>query len=187
MTLVDFILSYREKAAELKGKCFYCGEQTQKGIKESCALFQTMDHVIPKSAGTKHVDGHANRIVCCRKCNDLKEDLTLFEFKRRSGMVTFFAEQFLGVLIDELDDIHEVTRHIVLNRKCEGRTVKFNGKKVTRAVQLPLVFSRTGIIVIGAPVPAPPAPPSEGQMPLFDDPMVTIVFSGSPREGGGIQ
>jgi len=184
MILTEFILAFRERAAELKGKCFYCGIQTEKGIKESCALFQTMDHVIPKSAGTKHVDGHANRVVCCRKCNDLKEDLTLFEFKRRSGIVTFFAEQVLGVLIDELDDIEHVTKHTVHNRKVEGRTVRFNGKKVVRAVQMPLVFSRSGVIVVG--VPEPPRPPCEVQLRLFGDPMVTIVFSGSPSPGGGI-
>jgi hypothetical protein len=186
MILTEFILAFREKAAELKGRCFYCGVQTDKGCKQSAALFQTMDHVVPKSAGTKHVDGHANRVVCCRKCNDLKEDLTLFEFKRRSGMVTFFAETVLGVLIDELDDIQEVTRHTVHNRKVEGRTVKFNGKKVVRAVQIPLYFDRREAIFVGDPAPTPP-PPCEVQMPLlFDDPMVTIVFSGSPCQGGGI-
>jgi hypothetical protein len=153
MILIEFILAFREKAAELRGKCFYCGCQTQKGVKESAAIFQTMDHVIPKSAASKGVDGHANRVVCCRKCNDLKEDLTLFEFKRRSGIVTFFCEQVLGVLIDELDDIDQVTKHVIYNRRVEGRTVKFHGKKVVRAVQMPLYFGKCEPIFCGEAAP----------------------------------
>lgn len=187
MTLTDFILLFREKAAEFKGRCFYCGVQTDKGCKQSAALFQTMDHVIPKSAGTKHVDGHANRVVCCRKCNDLKEDLTLFEFKRRSGIVTFFAESELGVLIDELDDIQDVTRHTVFGRKQDGRTVRFHGKKVKRAVQIPLCFGKGEPLFVGSPAPQPLPPRSETQMLLqFEEPMADIVFSGSLGAAVGI-
>jgi hypothetical protein len=162
MILTEFILAFREKAAELRGKCFYCGAQTEKGLKESAVLFQTMDHVIPKSTWSRKgpdapvnlVDGHANRVVCCRKCNDLKEDLTLFEFKRRSGIMTFFAEQTLGVLIDELDDIDHWAKHVIYNRRVEGRTVKFHGKKVVRAVQMPLYFGKGEPIFCGEATPA---------------------------------
>jgi hypothetical protein len=130
MNLGDFILAYREKAAETKGRCFYCGKQTNKEGKEHYANYQTKDHVVPLSAKGTHT--FVNRVCCCRKCNDVKEDLTLFEFKERSGIETFFAETLLGVKIDDLTDIREVTQNVLTNRKIEGRCLKFKGKKVIR-------------------------------------------------------
>ncbi len=99
-------------------------------MKQSAVIFQTRDHVIPTSA--KGGDRRANKVVCCRKCNNIKEDLTLHEFKRRSGITLFFSESLLGQRIDDLSDIEEVTIHILNTRKIEGRSIKFNGKPEVR-------------------------------------------------------
>jgi hypothetical protein len=131
MTLVEFILAFKALEKETKGKCFYCGIQTERGsLKQSAAIYMTRDHVIPTSA--KGGDRRANKVVCCRKCNTIKEDLTLHEFKRRSGIVLFFAESLLGLRIDDLSDIEEVTYHILNTRKIDGRSIKFNGKPEPR-------------------------------------------------------
>jgi HNH endonuclease len=134
MTLSEFILAFRDRIKETKGKCFYCGNQTSKDGKESHAHFHTRDHVIPLSA--RGNDKYANRVVCCRKCNAIKEDLTLHEFKRRSGILTFYAETLLGTRIDDLTDIESVTAKIISSRKIEGRSIKFHGKPEHRSKQL---------------------------------------------------
>jgi len=116
MTLSDFILAFKALEKETKGRCFYCGVQTERGgLKQSAAIFQTKDHVIPTSA--KGGDRRANRVVCCRRCNKIKEDLTLYEFKRRSGIVLFYAEELLGLRINDLSDIEEITLSIITTRK----------------------------------------------------------------------
>lgn len=131
MTLSDFILAFKALEKETKGKCFYCGTQTERGgLKQSAAIFMTRDHVIPTSA--KGGDRRANKVVCCRKCNNIKEDLTLHEFKRRSGIAAFFAEELLGYRIDDLSDIEEITVSVLNTRKIEGRSIKFNGKPEIR-------------------------------------------------------
>jgi len=131
MTLIDFILAFKALEKETKGKCFYCGIQTERsGLKQSAQIFQTKDHVIPLSA--KGGDRRANKVVCCAKCNKIKEDLTLHEFKRRSGILVFYAETLLGLRIDDLSDIEEVTAHVLNTRKVEGRSIKFNGKPEIR-------------------------------------------------------
>jgi len=131
MTLCDFILAFKELEKKTTGKCFYCGVQTEKGgLKPSNALFMTRDHVIPTSA--KGGDRRANKVVCCRKCNSIKEDLTLQEFKQRSGISIFYAEALLGIRIVDLDDIEAVTAHIENTRKVEGRSIKFHGKTEPR-------------------------------------------------------
>ena len=135
MTLADFILAFRAKEKETKGRCFYCAIQTHKGVKETRAIFHTIDHVVPRSAKRLNDCNRANRVVCCRKCNNLKEDLTLFEFKRRSGITVFYGEQLLGIRIDDLDDIIEVTAFVIGNRMIEGRSIKFNGKAERRYCQ----------------------------------------------------
>jgi len=131
MTLEDFILAFRARERETKGKCFYCGTQTHKGAKESHSVFHTRDHVVPVSAKGKQA--RANRVVCCRKCNGIKEDLTLHEFKRRSGLAVFYAETLLSVRIDDLTDIEEITVHVIKHRRVEGRSIKFNGKPEPRS------------------------------------------------------
>lgn len=132
MTLSDFILAFKALEKETRGKCFYCGVQTERGsLKQSAAIYQTRDHVIPVSA--KGGERRANRVVCCRKCNTIKEDLTLHEFRRRSGIPVFYAESVLGCRIDDLSDIEAVTVHILNTRKIEGRNVKFNGKLIPRS------------------------------------------------------
>jgi HNH endonuclease len=131
MTLSDFILAFKALEKETLGKCFYCGIQTQKGgLKPSNAIFQTKDHVIPASA--KGGDRRANRVVCCRSCNKIKEDLTLQEFKRRTGAMLFYSETLLNVRIADLEDIETIDAHILNTRKVDGRSIKFHGKKEPR-------------------------------------------------------
>src|SRR5258708_1733640 len=131
MKLSDFILAFRAWEKETKGKCFYCGVQTERGgLKQSAAIYMTKDHVIPTSA--KGGDRRANKVVCCRACNKTKEDLTLHEFKRRSGIAVFYAEVLLGVRIDDLDDIEAVNFHIQNTRKAGGGSIKLNGKPELR-------------------------------------------------------
>jgi hypothetical protein len=117
MTLDEFIKSFRSQAAAVRGRCFYCGITTQRaGAKPTHAIFQTRDHVIPESIPdwTQFVESRV--VVCCRKCNSVKEDLTLQEFKVRTGLETFFSELFLGIRIEDLTDIETVTSHILNNR-----------------------------------------------------------------------
>ena len=136
MKLIDFIEAFRQQAPILKGKCFYCGVQTERsGLRQSAAIFMTRDHVIPTSA--KGGDRRANKVVCCRKCNTIKEDLTLHEFKRRSGITLFFAEGLLGVQIDDLDDIAVINAHVLNTRKIDGRSIKFGGKPEPRVRVIP--------------------------------------------------
>jgi len=136
VTLSDFILAFKALEKETRGKCFYCGIQTERsGLRQSAAIFMTRDHVIPTSA--KGGDRRANKVVCCRKCNSLKEDLTLQEFKQRSGITTFFAEGLLGVRIDDLDDIAVINAHVLNTRKIDGRSIKFGGKPEPRVRVIP--------------------------------------------------
>jgi len=122
MTLSDFILAFKALEKETQGKCFYCGIQTQKGgLKQSASTFMTKDHVIPVSA--RGSDRRANRVVCCRKCNKIKEDLTLHEFKSRSGITVFYVEVLLGIGINSLTDIEEITVAILDARKLTGRII----------------------------------------------------------------
>jgi HNH endonuclease len=136
MTLAEFVLAWRSLAPVVKGKCFYCGKQTSKEGKPKHAHYMTKDHVIPQSAMNTSMRGtrtpHGNCVVCCRKCNSVKEDLTMQEFKRRSGIQTFYAEEYLNVRIDDLTDITEVTLFIINARKIEGRSIKFNGRPELR-------------------------------------------------------
>jgi hypothetical protein len=136
MTLEDFIILFRSKEEITKGKCFYCGIQTNKAGKEHHRQYQTRDHVIPRSGGAaaSSRQSQANRVICCRKCNANKEDLTLHEFKRKSGMAVFYSEQLLEISIDVLDDIEIITNYIMTNRKIEGRVVKFDGKREVRTL-----------------------------------------------------
>lgn len=131
MKLIDFIEAFREEAPTLKGKCFYCGVQTNKSCKPHHALYQTKDHVVPISIKNWNQFGYC-KVRCCRKCNSIKEDLTLFEFKRRAKMEEFFAESHLGVRIETLEDIHDVTNFVMANRRIEGRCIKFDGKPEDR-------------------------------------------------------
>ena len=132
MKLIDFIQAFREQAPILEGKCFYCGVQTNKRCKPHNALYQTKDHVVPISIKDWSKFGYV-KVRCCRKCNSIKEDLTLFEFKRRAKIEVFFAETHLGVKIENLEDIDEVTNFVMANRRIEGRCVKFDGKPEHRS------------------------------------------------------
>lgn len=155
MTLEEFILAFKALEKETKGRCAYCGVQTHKGVKESASVFHTKDHVVPQSAKGPHV--RANKVVCCHRCNDIKEDLTLHEFKRRSGITVFYAERLIGVRIDDLSDIEEITGHIVALRKLEGRSIKFNGKPEKRTRTLTSTHFQPSCPFLG---PASPSPAS---------------------------
>lgn len=130
MTLAEFILAWRVLAPSIKGKCFYCGKQTSKDGKPHHAHFQTKDHVIPHSAkgDAMCMIAHGNRVVCCWKCNHIKSDYTMQEFKLRSGIKTFYAEEVLGVRVEDLSDIKEINHRIKTTRKVAERSIKFNGK-----------------------------------------------------------
>ena len=131
MTLSDFILAFKALEKETRGKCFYCGIKTERGsLKQSAAIYMTRDHVIPTSA--KGGDRRANKVVCCRTCNKVKEDLTLEEFKRRTGIAIFFSETLLGIRIEDLDDMEAINTSILSTRKIEGRSIKFGGKPEPR-------------------------------------------------------
>jgi len=129
MTLSEFVIAWKTLAPVVRGKCFYCGEQTSKDGKPGHTHFQTKDHVIPLSVGGKAV---CNKVICCWWCNRTKDDLTMQEFKLRSGIETFYAEEYLGVRIDDLSDIAEVTLHVMNARRVERRSIKFNGKPKPR-------------------------------------------------------
>jgi hypothetical protein len=128
MRLNDFIQAFRALDPVLEGKCFYCGVQTNKRCKPHHAVYQTKDHVIPASVKNWEQFVESRCVRCCRRCNSIKEDLTLFEFKRRAKIEEFFAETHLGVRIESLEDIHDVTNFVMANRRIEGRCVKFDGK-----------------------------------------------------------
>jgi hypothetical protein len=128
MRLNDFLQAFRALDPVLEGKCFYCGVQTNKRCKPHNALYQTKDHVIPVSCKGWEAYVESRCIRCCRKCNSIKEDLTLFEFKRRAKIDIFFAETLLDVRIENLEDIHVVTDFVMATRRKEGRVVKFDGR-----------------------------------------------------------
>jgi hypothetical protein len=133
MTLNDFIKAFRELDPVLQGACFYCGVQTRKqDALPHHAIYQTRDHVIPVSV--KHWDRFVESrcVRCCRKCNSIKEDLTLQEFKMVSETDEFFCEKLLGIRIEALEDIEEITKHIQTHRRIEGRSIKFKGKPLPR-------------------------------------------------------
>ena len=52
--------------------CYYCG----KGLHLKNA---TLDHVIPKSKGG--VNAYSNLVACCLRCNKLKANLSVEEFR----------------------------------------------------------------------------------------------------------
>jgi len=67
------------------GRCWYCGVQTNP-----FRDFQ-VDHVIPVSAfGTNDVE---NLVPSCRKCNHVKANLSLEEFREWQSVELFWFEQ----------------------------------------------------------------------------------------------
>jgi hypothetical protein len=127
MTLAEFILTWRALDHVVRGRCFYCGVQTRRGgLKPSNAIFQTKDHVIPSSA--EGCPRRANCVICCRRCNSMKDNLTMQEFRQLSGIAVFFAEKTLGLRVDDLDDIAEVTSFVMNRRRPGRRSIKCNGR-----------------------------------------------------------
>lgn len=58
--------------------CHYCGVgMTKRGTKEHRSA--TVDHIIPKSRGGNSAP--INTVVCCRKCNGEKGNLTGVEYR----------------------------------------------------------------------------------------------------------
>lgn len=83
------------------GLCWYCGTLVLVGI--------GIDHIIPRSKGGS--DAIENLVPCCKKCNDLKSNRTLEEFRRVSACrVKFTPEQ--QVLLEELGMFSRINKHI---------------------------------------------------------------------------
>lgn len=69
----------------LYGKCGYCGEDMGE--------YPTIDHKKPKSDGG--TDDSTNTLPCCIRCNNLKANLSLSQFRRqvlRYGDKFFFED-----------------------------------------------------------------------------------------------
>jgi 5-methylcytosine-specific restriction endonuclease McrA len=63
--------------------CFYCGEPLNK-------FTRTRDHVVPKSKGGRKT------VSCCKRCNILKADLSVEEFRLllyKHSTIEFYGEQ----------------------------------------------------------------------------------------------
>ena len=56
-----------------EGKCFYCKSEIEIYNMEK-------EHVFPRSKGGK---GISNKVLSCKYCNRLKQDLTILDFKNK--------------------------------------------------------------------------------------------------------
>jgi predicted GNAT family N-acyltransferase len=54
-----------------ENECFYCQDELNAEVR-------TKDHIYPKAAGGRRVDG--NWVYACQRCNGLKEDYTISQF-----------------------------------------------------------------------------------------------------------
>lgn len=63
------------------GKCGYCGKKLKRSWRHvySQSAF-TIDHIVPKSKGG--TSAYENLMPCCRKCNFLKGNKSLKEFRK---------------------------------------------------------------------------------------------------------
>jgi len=55
-----------------KGLCYYCGDKIS--IAKS-----TIDHILPLSKGGDNIE--SNRVLTCKRCNKMKADMNIVEFK----------------------------------------------------------------------------------------------------------
>lgn len=71
-----------QKSYNKRDNCFFCERKfTLKNYGEGNAVLISVDHIIPESKGGK--DDKINTVVCCKLCNNIKNDLTLSEFIKK--------------------------------------------------------------------------------------------------------
>jgi 5-methylcytosine-specific restriction endonuclease McrA len=88
-------------------RCAYCGKELDYNA-------VTLDHVIPKSKGGTRKE--SNLYPACQKCNGLKRDLSLDDFRKMIGGLFYF----------ELKARHEreLLEKIVINKIKERDAMK---------------------------------------------------------------
>lgn len=65
-------------------RCAYCGKELDYNA-------VTLDHVIPKSKGGTREE--SNLYPACQKCNGLKRDLSLDDFRKMIGGLFYFERK----------------------------------------------------------------------------------------------
>ncbi len=78
-------MAYKKKAVTQlgKGRCAFCGVALSLS-QNTDERSSTIDHIHPKSLGGS--DAMCNLVVCCKKCNTMKTNLSLYEMHLiRSG------------------------------------------------------------------------------------------------------
>ena len=73
--------------------------------------------------------GRGQTVRCCRRCNSIKDDRTLAEFKAQASVEEFFCEALLGVRMEFLDDFAEVEKAVLSSRR-ESRKPRQCRKRV---------------------------------------------------------
>ena len=69
----------KQKFNAQSGKCHYCHHRMTLDFNFLCSA--TRDHVIPRSKGGP--DHHSNIVCACLRCNQLKANMSVEEFKRK--------------------------------------------------------------------------------------------------------
>lgn len=73
-----------QKSYNQRDNCFFCERKftlNHLAYGEGNAVVKSYDHIIPRSKGGN--DTKINTVVCCKHCNNLKDDLTIPEFIER--------------------------------------------------------------------------------------------------------
>lgn len=78
------------------GRCYYCGckmTDKQSDIQSSTPPpnYLTVDHFIPVSKGG--IKSSENRVPSCKKCNEIKDNLLIEEFRKASKKKIFYFEK----------------------------------------------------------------------------------------------
>jgi len=98
-------------------RCYYCGHL----FKRSGEFCRTFDHVIPVAKGGRSTKD--NLVVACRRCNNLKSDLTLYETVGRINDRLRFATDK-----KEIEEL-KVLRQCFLNAAKLRKSNKKGGRK----------------------------------------------------------
>lgn len=77
-------------------RCVYCSRPLANDGEET-----TIDHIIPKCLFDSHAVANqdANRVVCCRSCNQLKHDLSPATFRHRAWYDRDYCIKFVASLL----------------------------------------------------------------------------------------
>ena len=79
--------------------CYYCEREfTFKNFGEGNAVIKTIDHIIPKNKGG--VDKYINTVYSCKHCNNLKGNLSLYEFLKK--IESLIAEDYSPSLFPKI-------------------------------------------------------------------------------------